>query len=211
MGDLAPYLPGFFAAYAILIVAASSPGPAVAMLLGIGLGQGRWAAMIATAGIAVGSLTLNALTLLGVSVILREAAWVMGIMRVLGAAYLLWLAYCAFRKALSGAEVELKKTKPRSGPQLFAMGYLLQVTNPKAIVFWLAIASVGATQGAGIGVIALFVLGALFISFVCHAAWALLLSSAVVRAGYGRIRRPVEAVLGSLFAFFAFRLVTERG
>ncbi|MEM7296304.1 MAG: hypothetical protein AAF330_06740, partial [Pseudomonadota bacterium] len=66
METFAAFLPGILAAYAILLVAASSPGPAVALLLGIGASQGRSAAMLTTFGIATGSVLLNLLTLLGV-------------------------------------------------------------------------------------------------------------------------------------------------
>jgi len=41
MSEITPYLPGIVAAYAILLVAASSPGPAVALLIGIATEQGR--------------------------------------------------------------------------------------------------------------------------------------------------------------------------
>ena len=70
MMDLAPFLPGFIAAYAILFVAASSPGPAVAMLMGIGLTQGRSAALTASLGIATGSVIINIATLTGVGLLL---------------------------------------------------------------------------------------------------------------------------------------------
>ena len=209
-GDLLPYLPGFLAAYAILVVAATSPGPAVAMLLGISLSQGRGAALVATVGIALGSVTINIVTLLGVGLLLQQAAWAMQLLRLVGAGYLLWLAWGAFRKAASPND--LTPVAPGDGNvwRLFLMGYLLQVTNPKAIVFWLAIAAVGATQGGGAGIIALFVIGAFLISFVCHGAWAVLLSSAPFRRSYARLRRPVEAVLGGFFVLFAYRLATER-
>jgi ABC-type dipeptide/oligopeptide/nickel transport system permease component len=88
------------AAYAILLVGAASPGPAVAMLVGIATEQGRGPSLMAAFGIAVGSMTLNILTLLGVGLLLSQAAWAMSALRVLGAAYLVYLAYGALRKAL---------------------------------------------------------------------------------------------------------------
>ena len=100
MTEFATYLPGFIAAYAILFVAASSPGPAVAMLLGISTTQGRAAALTASAGIAMGSVTINLLTLMGVGLLLSQAAWAMQILKLLGAAYLLYLAWGAFGKAI---------------------------------------------------------------------------------------------------------------
>lgn len=210
MSDLLVYLPGFVAAYGILLVAASSPGPAVAMLLGIGLGQGRGAALIASAGIATGSVLLNLGTMAGVGLLLSEAAWAMSLLRIVGAAYLAYLAYGAFKKAIHPPQVLAERAAPRPLVQVFAAGFLLQVTNPKAIAFWLAIAAVGATEGGGVGVVLAFALGAWVISFFCHGAWALVLSSAPFRAAYARARRGIEAALGALFAGFALRMVMER-
>ncbi|MBC7180918.1 MAG: LysE family transporter, partial [Roseovarius sp.] len=97
MTDLALYLPGILAAYAILLVAASSPGPSVAMLIGIATEHGRRPALMATLGVAVGSTTINILTMLGVGLVLSQAAWAMSALRVIGAAYLLYLAWGAFQ------------------------------------------------------------------------------------------------------------------
>ncbi len=105
--QFALYLPGFIAAYSILFVAASSPGPAVAMLIGVATSEGRRPALVATLGIAMGSVTINILTILGVGLILSQVAWAMAILRFAGAAYLLWLAFCAFRKVLHTPEFQL--------------------------------------------------------------------------------------------------------
>lgn len=208
--DLLPFLPAFAIAYGILLVGASSPGPAVAMLMGISVGQGRTAGLIACAGIATGSATINLLTILGVGLILSQAAWAMMILKIAGSAYLTYLAYGAFRKAIHPPKITPDAVTRQSVGALFTKGYLLQVTNPKAIAFWLAIAGVGATANAVIWVIALFMASMWFISFACHAAWALALSAAPVRAAYHRARRYIEGALGTFFAFAAFKLITAR-
>ena len=205
------HLPLFLAAYSILLVAASSPGPAVAMLLGIGTSQGRGPALVASAGIACGSVILNIGTLVGVGLILSQAAWAMQVLRLIGAAYLAWLAWGAFHKAVNPPKVAAAEVPPAPAWRHFLAGFLLQVTNPKAIVFWLAISAVGATQGGGPLVLAAFVAGAFCISFGCHAAWGILLSSRPFRAAYARARRWIEATLGAFFAVMAYKLATERG
>jgi len=209
MSEIAPYLPGVIAAYAILLVGASSPGPAVAMLVGIATQQGRGPSMVASLGIAIGSMTLNILTLLGVGLLLSQAAWAMSILRVIGAAYLLYLAWGALHKALHPPVLTPADMAPRASWRHFTHGYLLQVTNPKAVAFWLAIASVGAVEGAGFGITVLFVAGAFVISFGCHAAWGLALSARPVRTAYTKVRRGIEALLGGFFLFAALKLATS--
>jgi threonine/homoserine/homoserine lactone efflux protein len=210
MTDFMVFLPAFLAAYTILFVAASSPGPAVAMLLGISLSQGRTPALVAAAGIATGSILLNLVTLVGLGLLLTQAAWAMTAMRLIGGAYLLYLAWCAFRKAAAPPDIAPMIVAPRALHRHFAAGFLLQATNPKAIVFWLAISSVGATTGGGPMVVLLFVLGAFLISFFCHGAWALVLSADPVRAAYAGLRRWIEGALGIFFTYAAYRLATAR-
>lgn len=207
---LLPVLPAFAIAWGILLVGASSPGPAVAMLMGLSLGQGRRAALIACVGIALGSTTINLLTILGVGLVLSQAAWAMLALKFAGSAYLAYLAFGAFKKALNPPQISALTQTRQSTTALFAKGYLLQITNPKAIAFWLAIAAVGATANAPLWVIALFLISCAMISFGCHAAWALALSAAPVRAAYQRARAYVEGALGAFFAFAAFTLATAR-
>jgi threonine/homoserine/homoserine lactone efflux protein len=148
----------------------------------------------------------------GLGLLLTQAAWAMSGIRLLGAAYLAWLALGAFGRAARDAPPPVgADVAPAPAWRHFAAGLALQVTNPKAIVFWLAINAVAATQGGGPLVVGLYVAGAWAISFGCHGAWALLLSSGPFRAAYGRARRVIEAGLGGLFSAFAVRLATERG
>lgn len=208
MIDVTPYLPGILAAYAILLVAASSPGPAVALLIGIATEQGRTPALAATLGISTGSMTINILTMLGVGLVLSQAAWAVSILRVVGALYLLYLAYGAFTKMIQPPILQAVESIHHPLWKHFLVGYLLQVTNPKAISFWIAIASIGAVDGAAASIVAIFLAGAFAISFFCHGFWAVTLSVESVRRGYTSSRRWVEATLGCLFTFFAYKLVT---
>ena len=208
MFDITSYLPGILAAYAVLLVAASSPGPAVALLIGIATEQGRTPALIATLGISTGSMTINILTMLGVGIVISQAAWAVSILRVVGALYLFYLAYGAFTKAIRPPRLEKVESIHRKNSKHFLVGYLLQITNPKAISFWIAIASIGAVDDATLPIVIAFIIGAFFISFACHGIWALALSLEGVRRGYFAIRRWIEVTLGCLFTFFAFRLAT---
>ena len=177
IAELAPYFPGFIAAYLILLVGSLSPGPSVALLIGIATSQGRPPALMATLGIAIGSMTLNISTILGVGLILSQAAWAMTVLRVIGSVYLLYLAYGAFRKVFTPSpDLFVATSDNKTWLNHLITGYLLQITNPKAVAFWLAISSVRAVEGATAGVIALFLAGGFLISFICHGIWAVALS-----------------------------------
>ncbi|MEE9334660.1 MAG: LysE family translocator [Granulosicoccaceae bacterium] len=209
MGEVAHFIPGFIAAYLILLVGASSPGPSVALLIGIATTEGRTPALLASLGVAFGSATINVLTIFGVGLVLSQAAWAMNALRIIGAAYLLYLAYGAIKKSIHPQALQTAETTKQSWTKHFTTAYLLQISNPKAIAFWLSISAVGAVEGANLGVIALFIAGGFLISFSCHAAWAAALSIAKVRAAYSRGSRWIEAALGGFFVFAAFKLATS--
>lgn len=207
MNDLSIFSHGILTAYSILFVAALSPGPSVLMLIGIATNQGRAQALMATLGIAFGSVCINTLTILGVGLILSQNAWAMDGLQMFGAIYLFYLAYGAFKKFRS-VPTTLKWVSPdsRSLTGSFVKGYLLQISNPKAIIFWLTISSVRAVEGASYSIIALFIIGAFMISFFCHGIWAITMSSPPVRSMYNQSRKWVELLLSCFFVFFAIKL-----
>lgn len=211
LDGLLPWLPGFAAAYAIQVVSVASPGPGVALLLGLGLSQGRAAALSAALGIAVGAAGLALATTLGLGLLMEQVAWLSTIIRAAGAGYLMWLAIKAWKRALAPTAIAVAPASGGGGfVRAFGTGLAMQLTNPKAIVFWLAIASVGATTAAPVAVVALFVTGAFTISLIGHAAYAILLSSLPFRLAYERGRRWVEAGIGGCLTWFAFRLATDK-
>lgn len=211
MDGLLPWLPGFGAAYAIQAVSVASPGPGVALLLGLALSRGRTSALAASLGIAVGAAGLALATTQGLGLLMERVAWLSTVIRVAGACYLMWLAIKAWQRALTPPSIGIASAVGAGGfAQSFATGMAMQLTNPKAIVFWLAISALGATQGASVGVVALFVAGAFVISLVGHGAYAVLLSSRPFRLAYDRTRRWIEAGIGTFLTWFAFRLATEK-
>lgn len=205
MTDVFLYLPGMLTGWLILVVGAFSPGPAVALVVGISVEQGRTAGLMATTGIALGSTTINILTMLGVSTLVNQAPFVLTVLHWAVAGYLLYLAYGAFKKAIHPPDISISKTVNQTHARHFVTGYLLQVVNPKAISFWLTIAAVDAVRGAVLPIILLFVLGCTVISFVCHGFWAVALSQHSVRTAYLSRRWWIEMALGVCFIFFALR------
>lgn len=204
------YLPQLLLAWSIQLTGVIAPGPSVALILGVATTQGRLPSLVTAFGVACGSIVLSLATVLGVAVIFAQMADLMTLVRLIGAGYLFWLAFGAFRKAIEPPPLKLETGTRRSAWRAGLSGFVLQVSNPKAILFWLAIASIGGTGDAPWPVVALFVAGAFVNSFAGHGGYALLLSSMPVRRAYGRTRRWIEAALGGFFAYAGFRLATER-
>jgi threonine/homoserine/homoserine lactone efflux protein len=207
---IADYLPALLAAWGVQLVGVLSPGPSVALLLGVGTAQGARAALVTCAGIASASVVLSVATVLGLTVVFAQLSQAVTVLKIVGAAYLAWLAWGAVRRAVTLPPLPEAPAIRAATGRLARRGFLLQVSNPKAIFFWIAIASLGGLAGAPLPVVALFVAGAFVNSFVGHAAWGLVFAAPPVRRGYLRSRRWVEGALGGFFALASFKLLTSR-
>lgn len=207
---LAEYLPQLLLAWSIQAMGILSPGPSVALILGVATSRGRLPSVVTAFGVACGSIVLAVATVAGVTAILAQVAELMTVLRFAGAAYLVWLAWKAFRNAALTPRLVVGKVGQDSVWRTGLAGFVLQISNPKAIMFWLAIASVGGVGDAPPPVVALFVAVAFANSFIGHGGYAMLLSSAPVRAAYARARRWIEAGLGCFFLFAGFKLATAR-
>jgi threonine/homoserine/homoserine lactone efflux protein len=208
--DLTPYLPQLLLAWSIQLMGVLSPGPGVMLILGVATTRGRAAALVATFGIACGAVVLAIATVVGIAALFAEVAALMLAVKLIGAAYLAWLAWGCFKRALDPPPLATVSATPGSAAKTALGGFLMQISNPKAIFFWLAVAAVGGVGDAPLSVIAIFVAGAFVNSYVGHGVWALILSSTPVRSLYARARRWIEGALGILFTAFAIRLATDR-
>ena len=112
------------------------PGTGVLYTLAVGLGLGARAATLAALGCTLGMLPQLLLATFGLSVILQASATSFQVVRLLGTAYLLFIAWQVLRGsgalALEGAD------RPRSTPQLVGTGFWLNLLNPKLGLFFLA-------------------------------------------------------------------------
>ncbi len=210
METILTFLPQLLLAWSIQAMAVLSPGPAVALILGVAASQGHPAAMAVVAGITGSALIWSTITALGLAALFAQFADLVLAVRIIGAVYMAWLAYRAFKTAVAPPDLNIEAQARRGFGRNALAGFFMQVSNPKAIFFWLAIAAVGGVGESPGQVIALFVAGALVITFTGHGAYALILSSTPVRRAYFSARRWVEGTLGVFFAYFAFRLATER-
>jgi len=110
-----------------------TPGADMMFCLGQGLRAGPVPAMAASAGIALGSLVHTGLAGLGVGALVDAAPWLFDVIRWAGIGYLLWLAIGALRMGRMRA-----KGRPMSPYRAFREGLVVNLTNPKVILFVLA-------------------------------------------------------------------------
>lgn len=125
-------LPGYVA---VILLFLGPPGPDMAYMLAVGLEGGRRSAVKAILGIGTGMSVYAAAVVAGMGEIARSHPLVLDAVRILGAAYLLWLAYVTARHARRAISGHGDVTAGR----WYLRGVLVSITNPKIILFFLAV------------------------------------------------------------------------
>jgi threonine efflux protein len=211
MDAIYAYLPSILAAYAAYVIAVLSPGPAVFAIISTSMTQGRKAGLLMALGIYAGSATWASAAVLGLAAILHTYAVALEVLRVLGGLYLLYLAYKAFRAAAQ-AEVPAANLRREnySANALLTRGYLLHLTNPKAIFGWLAIITLGMPAGAPASVAVVIVGGCLLLGITCFTGYAVLFSTGRAVTIYASMRRWIEGTMSAFYCLAGVKLLTSK-
>jgi threonine/homoserine/homoserine lactone efflux protein len=120
------------AALALLLI----PGPAVLYVVTRSVDQGRPAGLASVLGVGMGSLVHIAFAAIGLSALLVSSAAAFSTVKMLGAAYLVWLGLQRLL-AREGEEVPVA-LEPRRLSRVFLQGVFVNVLNPKTALFFLA-------------------------------------------------------------------------
>ena len=116
----------------ITILAVISPGGDFAMVTRNSLLSGRRSGMMTALGIALGNWVHIAYTMIGVAVLVKTAPYLLSWVKVLGAAYLI---YIGVQTALSQPTTALGKSGSLSDVQSLKLGFLTNALNPKTTLF----------------------------------------------------------------------------
>ncbi len=172
-----------FALAAALLIAL--PGPSVLFVIGRTLALGRRAGLLSVAGNASGMLIQTSLVALGVGALVAESIVVLTVIKFAGAAYLVFLGIQAIRHRHRVAAPP-EQASPRSTLRLLGEGFVVGVTNPKSIVFFVAILPQFVDATAGAIPLQLAELGLVFVvlALVMDSTWAL--TAGVARSWFAR-------------------------
>lgn len=184
-----------FAAAAAILIAV--PGPSVLFVIGRSLALGRRGGLLSVLGNALGMLGQLALVVVGVGAIVAQSVVLFTIVKYLGAAYLIYLGVQAIRHGReSGQRAALHARaltdaggiphRERSGVRILWEGFLVGITNPKTIAFFVAVLPQFVDLNAGAVPLQMMQLGLVFfaIALVSDGIWALVAASA--RSWFGK-------------------------
>jgi len=182
---------------ALISVIVAIPGPSVLFTISRALTVGRRGALFTVIGNELGLCVQVVAVAFGVGAVLERSAQVLTAVKFAGAAYLVFLGVQAVRHRRSlgaalHAEVEHKTTGV-----LLRDGFVVGVSNPKAIVFFAAVLPQFVDASAGHVPLQMLLLGTVFtaIAVVCDSTWAV--AAGTARAWIAHSPRRLELVGGA--------------
>jgi threonine/homoserine/homoserine lactone efflux protein len=169
-----------------------TPGPNMAYLATLALDRGRRAGLLATLGVAAGLSVHAVVAALGLGVLISEAPLIYDLLRWIGVAYLLYLAWETWQS--SAKEPGLAATASSS---LFWRGFFSNVFNPKSILFFISVVP-GFIQSGSDLLPQAARLGAIYVAIATtiHASIVLLASQLRPLLVAGAEQRMVRRVMG---------------
>lgn len=141
-----------------------TPGPSMLYVLSRTLGQGWRAGIASSVGLALGGILLAVAAAIGLSTVLQHSGYVFNAIKTAGALYLIYLGasgiLSTFRtsRADNGPESDMRREPPA---KLIGQGVLVEVLNPKTILFFLAFVPQFVRPDAGDTIIQMLILGSL--------------------------------------------------
>jgi threonine/homoserine/homoserine lactone efflux protein len=200
----------FFTAAAIF---AFIPGPGMLYAAAQTMSGGRTTGLLGTLGLALGGYLHVIAAAAGLSVVFHAVPPLYAAVKLLGAAYLVWLGISMIRAkgaSVDGAPVVARKT----GKRAFVEGITVEMLNPKTAMFFLAFLPQFTDPAASLPVWAQFlILGSIVnLLFALADVVAVLLASTVLaRLGRGnRIQRTVQQVGGGILVALGVRLALQK-
>ena len=192
------------------LIACISPGPATLAIAGTAMKSGRKHGLALASGITTGSLFWSIIAAAGMGALMLANAWVLELVRYLGAGYLLYLAYRSARSAINKTEPFIKVSPSTNLGSAYLRGLAIHITNPKAILFFGSLYAVAVPADAPISsLVAIIVILGIQTSMVFH-LYALMFSNSRLMNLYMRLRRWFEATFALAFGAAGLRILTVK-
>jgi threonine/homoserine/homoserine lactone efflux protein len=188
------HLLGYALASFVLIVI---PGPSVLFVVGRALAYGRRTALATVCGNAAGNYVVAACVAFGIGTLVQRSVAVFTVVKLAGALYLVWLGIQAIRRRKALASAFAGAAGARGGRRAAREGFIVGVTNPKALILFGAVLPQFVDRAAGHVPVQMLLLSlvSIAIGLVSDSTWGV--TASFVRSWFARSDRRFELVGGA--------------
>lgn len=199
---------GFATIYVLHLMASISPGPAVLMAARTGLTEGRRTGFFLALGIGIGGVIWASAAMSGLAIVLQSAPMLMWGLKLIGAAYLLYLAVQMWRGADQPLDLTQASQIPRGAAAAVWKGVATQLTNPKTVAMFSAIFIGTVPAGTALWQYGAVLVAVLFNETVWCSLVARIFAADRTRAGYVSLKSIIDRAFGGMLAVLGLKLAT---
>jgi threonine/homoserine/homoserine lactone efflux protein len=196
--------------FGIAVLLALAPGPDNLFVLVQSAMSGRRAGLLVVLGLCTGLFVHTAAVALGLAALIAGSPLAFTVLKWIGALYLAWLAWQAFTAPSSAPDASV--ASGAEGWRLYRRGIVMNVTNPKVTIFFLAFlpqfVSAEASVAQQVIALGLLFMAATLLVFGAIAVFAGSLGGVIRRSA--AFRRALNWAAGAVFLGLALRLAAER-
>ena len=190
---------------AALLAALASPGPALLLSLRTTLASGRAAGIATGAGLGLVAALWTLAALLGLDALFALFPWAYVVVKTAGALYLIWIAVKTWRAARDPIG-----TAPNTQRNAFLTGALVNLGNPKSVLFAAAVIVVVFPAELTLAEKGLIALNHLGVEIAIYSALAVFLDRAPIRDRYLALKAPLDRASAAVLGALGLRLLTDR-
>ena len=205
-------MPELFAFVGVSALVICAPGPDTALTIRNSIVGGRRGGMLTAGGIAAGQLVWTIATSLGIAGLLQASQPAFTALKIIGAAYLVWLGFQSILAAVRG---RARHGEPKIRYELgrwnaMRQGLISNLANPKMAVFFLSLLPQFVPAASG-GFLGFALLGVVFcaMTFGWLSVYAVVLQRLGSFLNKSRVRRALEAVTGTVLVGLGVRLAAD--
>lgn len=188
-----------------LLLAMLGPGPSLLFLIRATLANGRRTGIMTGLGLAVMAALWTLAALLGLNGLFTVFPWAYGVLKISGACYLIYLAYSTWRHA---RDPVAESDRPTGG-RAFLSGILLNLSNPKSVIFAAAVLLVIFPDDLTAGEKTFIFLNHLTVELIVQPLLAILLSSPLVRRRYLAAKPALDRAAAAIMGALGLRLLFD--
>jgi len=199
----------YFAISTAILLGAMSPGPSFIVVARTAVAGSRGRGVLAALGMGVGGGLFALAALLGLQLILLAVPSVYRVLQLIGALYLILLAYKLLRAAPDRLDLSVGAAPRSSALQAFILGLATQLSNPKTAVVYASVFSAALPQRASWLLTALVVPTLFAIAFGWYSLVALAFSSGRARHSYVRGKTWIDRLAAGAMGLLGAKILTE--
>jgi threonine efflux protein len=195
--------------FAVFIPALLLPGPDFVAVVRSSMTHGTRAGLLTTLGVSTGLCLYASLSLLGLSAILVKYQWLTWTVRAAGGAYLIYLGIKLLRATPQA--IELGGSARPLGKRAILFGFLVTLTNPKAIVLFTSVFATAVTASTPLWLIGTMIAIVTLSSLTWYSCVSLFMSSGPVMRRFQRARHWIERAAGVCFIGLGGKVLADAG